>query len=47
MRFDPGSNVVDVHVGRLRRKMARAGATASIETRRGVGLMMTTAERKD
>lgn len=41
MRFDPGSNVVDVHVGRLRRKLARAGATASIETRRGVGLTMT------
>jgi DNA-binding response OmpR family regulator len=39
-RFDPGSNVVDVHVGRLRRKLAQAGAPAHIETRRGLGIVL-------
>jgi DNA-binding response OmpR family regulator len=36
-RFDPGTNVVDVHVGRLRRKLELAGAGAAIRTVRGVG----------
>ncbi|MEO6029781.1 MAG: response regulator transcription factor [Candidatus Binatia bacterium] len=36
-RFDPGTNVVDVHVGRLRRKLELAGATGAIRTIRGVG----------
>jgi two-component system, OmpR family, response regulator len=35
--FDPGTNVVDVHVGRLRRKLEGAGADIRIETRRGEG----------
>jgi DNA-binding response OmpR family regulator len=37
IRFDPGTNVVDVHVSRLRSKLRLAGAQPSIETRRGVG----------
>ncbi len=36
LHFDPGTNVVDVHVGRLRRKLEEAGATA-IQTARGEG----------
>lgn len=36
LHFDPGTNVVDVHVGRLRRKLEDAGATA-IQTARGEG----------
>jgi DNA-binding response OmpR family regulator len=36
-RFDPGTNVVDVHVGRLRRKLEVAGATGAVRTVRGVG----------
>lgn len=36
LHFDPGTNVVDVHVGRLRRKLEDAGTTA-IQTARGEG----------
>ncbi|MEZ4332241.1 MAG: response regulator transcription factor [Myxococcota bacterium] len=36
-RFDPGTNVVDVHVNRLRRKLADVGHGESIRTLRGVG----------
>ena len=37
LRFDPGTNVVDVHVNRLRRKLEDAGLTALIRTVRGQG----------
>ena len=40
MHFDPESNVVDVHVGNLRRKLSRATSTESIETVRGVGFCL-------
>ena len=36
LHFDPGTNVVDVHVGRLRRKLEEAGSNA-IQTARGEG----------
>ncbi len=36
-RFDPGTNVVDVHVARLRRKLESAGAPGAIRTIRGIG----------
>ena len=36
LHFDPGTNVVDVHVGRLRRKLDEAGS-AAIQTARGEG----------
>lgn len=36
LHFDPGTNVVDVHVGRLRRKLEGAGSNA-IQTARGEG----------
>jgi len=35
--FDPGTNVVDVYVGYLRRKLDRSGEPSVIETVRGAG----------
>lgn len=35
--FDPGTNVVDVHVAQLRRKLEQAGAMNRIHTVRGMG----------
>jgi DNA-binding response OmpR family regulator len=40
MHFDPESNVVDVHVGNLRRKVAALTLTEQIETIRGVGFRL-------
>jgi DNA-binding response OmpR family regulator len=40
MSFDPGSNVVDVNVARLRKKLENAGATVSIVARRGLGFVL-------
>jgi two-component system, OmpR family, response regulator len=39
--FDPGTNVVEVYVGYLRRKLAADGAPAPIETLRSVGYRLT------
>jgi len=38
--FDPLSNVVDVHVQRLRRKLDRPGCESMIRTRRGEGYQL-------
>ena len=35
--FDPGTNVVDVFIRRLRQKLEAAGCSGRIETVRGVG----------
>jgi DNA-binding response OmpR family regulator len=35
--FDPGTNLVDVHIQRLRKKLCEAGEPQIIETVRGVG----------
>jgi DNA-binding response OmpR family regulator len=43
MHFDPESNVVDVHVGNLRRKLARHTNAQKIETIRGVGFALRNA----
>jgi DNA-binding response OmpR family regulator len=43
MHFDPGSNVVDVNVARIRRKLNAAGADIAIVARRGVGLILSRA----
>jgi two-component system, OmpR family, response regulator len=40
MHFDPGSNVVDVHVTRLRKKLEKAGADVKITAKRGVGFIL-------
>jgi DNA-binding response OmpR family regulator len=41
MHFDPESNVVDVHVGNLRRKLTRAAGEALLRTVRGVGFRLS------
>ncbi len=40
MHFDPESNVVDVHVGNLRRKLDKAAGEKLIHTVRGVGFKL-------
>jgi two-component system, OmpR family, response regulator len=40
MHFDPGSNVVDVHVTRLRKKLEKSGAAVKIAARRGIGFVL-------
>ena len=41
MHFDPESNVVDVHVGNLRKKLRDAGLRDVIQTVRGVGFKLS------
>jgi len=43
MHFDPESNVVDVHVGNLRRKLAASAGGNLISTVRGVGFCLRAA----
>jgi two-component system OmpR family response regulator len=38
--FDPGTNLIDVHVGKLRRKIDAPGLPALFKTERGVGYMV-------
>jgi two-component system, OmpR family, response regulator len=38
--FDPGTNLIDVHVGRLRRKIDVGDAKALFRTERGVGYLL-------
>lgn len=38
--FDPGTNVIEVHIGRLRRKIDLPGMPALIRTVRGLGYML-------
>jgi DNA-binding response OmpR family regulator len=40
LHFDPMSNVVDVHVGNLRRKLEREANGAQVHTVRGVGYVL-------
>jgi two-component system copper resistance phosphate regulon response regulator CusR len=47
MHFDPESNVVDVHVGNLRRKLAAYTSTERIETVRGVGFCLRQASQPE
>lgn len=42
--FDPGTNVIDVHIGRLRRKIDAAGLPALIHTVRGSGYRLAPAD---
>jgi DNA-binding response OmpR family regulator len=44
MHFDPESNVVDVHVGNVRRKLQEAAGESLIQTVRGVGFCLRRAE---
>jgi DNA-binding response OmpR family regulator len=42
--YDPLSNIVDVYVQRLRRKLEAAGAGSAIRTRRGEGYQLTASD---
>jgi two-component system OmpR family response regulator len=41
--FDPGTNVIDVHISRLRKKIDEAGQVPLLHTVRGVGYMLSEA----
>lgn len=41
--FDPGTNLIDVHIGRLRKKIDEPGAPSLITTERGVGYVLNAA----
>jgi two-component system OmpR family response regulator len=43
-RFDPGTNLVDVHLGRLRRKIDGPGEAPLIHTVRGLGFVLRAAD---
>lgn len=47
MHFDPESNVVDVHVGNLRRKLKGAAGKDLIQTVRGVGFRLQDPDQED
>jgi DNA-binding response OmpR family regulator len=47
MHFDPESNVVDVHVGNLRRKLKAAAGKDLIQTVRGVGFRLQEPDRAE
>ncbi|KEQ17819.1 winged helix-turn-helix domain-containing protein [Endozoicomonas numazuensis] len=38
--FDPGSNIIDVHVAKLRKKLDSAGGASLIQTVRGAGYVL-------
>ena len=40
MSFDPGSNVIDATMNRLRTKLGNAGCPPYLSTVRGVGFML-------
>jgi DNA-binding response OmpR family regulator len=44
LHFDPMSNVVDVHVAKLRRKLSAGGGSVLIHTVRGVGYLLSQEE---
>src|SRR5689334_24003932 len=47
LHFDPESNVVDVHVGNLRRKLQGASEMDLIHTVRGVGFRLQSPDREE
>jgi len=47
LHFDPESNVVDVHVGNLRRKVKEATGIDLIQTVRGVGFRLQSPDRDE
>jgi DNA-binding response OmpR family regulator len=47
LHFDPESNVVDVHVGNLRRKLREAAGLELLQTVRGVGFRLQLPERSE
>lgn len=47
MNFDPGSNVVDVYVGYLRRKLNSPGLPLMVQAVRGAGYRLVTPRSSD
>ncbi|HUK20373.1 MAG TPA: response regulator transcription factor [Gemmatimonadales bacterium] len=47
LHFDPESNVVDVHVGNLRRKLHEAAHVELLRTVRGVGFRLQSGDQED
>jgi DNA-binding response OmpR family regulator len=47
LSFDPGSNVVDVHVARVRAKLREHAAVPRLVTVRGAGFMLTLSDDHD
>jgi len=47
LHFDPESNVVDVHVGNLRRKLQEAAELDLLRTVRGVGFRLVSPDREE
>lgn len=47
LQLDPDSNVVDVHVGHLRRKLLDAGGPPLVHTVRGVGFVLRLADPRE
>lgn len=45
--FDPGTNLVNVHIAHLRRRIEESGHDCPIETVRGVGFRIPLADRED
>ena len=45
--FDPFSNLIEVYVNRLRRKLGEANGQPLLQTRRGSGYMLTAPPRKE
>ncbi|MDQ6717880.1 MAG: response regulator transcription factor [Gemmatimonadota bacterium] len=45
--FDPGTNVIDVSISRVRKKLREAGAAPQIEGRRGMGFTISLAAGDD
>jgi DNA-binding response OmpR family regulator len=43
-RFDPGTNLIDVHVGRLRKKVEQTCGISMFKTIRGAGYMLEDGE---
>lgn len=46
-RFDPMSNVVDVHIGNLRSKLRQVGSEVHLRTVRGVGYLLDESGQED
>jgi DNA-binding response OmpR family regulator len=47
IHFDPGSNIVDAHIARMRSKLRGAAGAPSLETVRGFGFRLVTAGSAD
>ena len=47
MNFDPGTNILDVHMSHLRKKLDDGHKIKMLQTVRGIGYMLKAVEDKD